>query len=337
MKKREIQAVKAQERIGFRGNLAPVYREIGALYNLGEIQSGRVILTGYEDFNVVLESTDGRKYFAKFFSHLRTASECTVIVETTNELIKKGVRHPYFLKNAQGFYITTLSLAEADLIFTLMDFLPGVTLYESAQSFSEKDLLFLAQQTAIIAQSEVQGLAKMNEWSAFHLSERYAESSSLLLSSDRALVEESLEMLRLESFNELPRSSIHGDLYSTNIMRDSTDELALLDFCRIAQYPRIQEIAVLFCEELVRTKSWIIFSEKMQFFLNEYEKYITLLEQEKITLTAYLKATYIMLILGASAYSSQGGSHNEENLYWLETGRKGLHLLSKQEGLYASR
>lgn len=70
-----------QKRIDFRGDLHKLFKTIADDYGFGELKSHKVVLKGYEDFNVVI-GTDREKYFVKVFANSRGRDEIKQYVKT---------------------------------------------------------------------------------------------------------------------------------------------------------------------------------------------------------------------------------------------------------------
>ena len=137
-----------KERIGFKGDINLVSKEICDEYTLGDFISTKIILIGYEDFNMILE-TSLKKYFVKIFANFRNETSRQRYVEIMQKSIDANISTPKLLESKQGF-LTEISIENNKLFLCVMDYIEGHNLYETKEKLSESDIRFLSRQASLI-------------------------------------------------------------------------------------------------------------------------------------------------------------------------------------------
>jgi Ser/Thr protein kinase RdoA (MazF antagonist) len=123
---------------------------------------------------------------------------------------------------------------------------------------------------------------------------------------------------------QLPHRLVHGDIIKTNVMKDKTGKIYIIDFSVANFYPRIQELAVLLCNIFFDENHPDTFMDNYKLALDEYQKGIPLTPLEISSLPLYVKVAHAMHVLCATYEKEAKGNDSAENRYWLELGRKGL-------------
>ncbi|PIW91000.1 MAG: hypothetical protein COZ91_02815, partial [Candidatus Nealsonbacteria bacterium CG_4_8_14_3_um_filter_39_7] len=146
---------------------------------------------------------------------------------------------------------------------------------------------------------------------------------------DRAIIELMIERYNSLFIDDLPHCFVHGDILKGNTMRDKGGDIYILDFAVANYYPRIQELAVILCDLFFDAGNPEEFPENYDLALSEYQKYVSLTEDELIKLPDYVKLAHTMHILLPSWEKAANGNDSSENEYFLRMGRTGLRYLNK--------
>ncbi len=287
-------------RIDFQGDLSEVFKEVMQRQGLGSYEDHKLISTGYEDVNFKVD-TDSVSFFIKIFASSRSDDECERFIEVTTAAIDAGVKHPQLLSPV---------IQKSGLRLVVMEWLSGETFFDSGSYPSDDELIKIIEQAVLINSISIKPDFIYDSWALPNLAKEYNEWNHTLSDDDRNLIEPVVQEFSEVDLDALPQAFVHGDLISTNIMKTS-DGLYVLDFSVSNVYPRIQELAVLFCDVLLGRE---------ELALDEYRKHIELTKEELDLIPIYTKAAHAMHILGASRAKTQG-KIARENDYLLLKGR----------------
>jgi len=311
-----------QKRIQYRGNLKVLFKKVCTDYNLGTYSSHDIITVGYEDLNIIL-TTDKDKYFIKVFADFRTVEDCKRYVEIMQKAIEAGVQHPTLYKSQQG-YLYEASIDSTNVRLCVLQFVEGQSFYSLQEQPTIDELRVLSQQAAIINQMEVKPEPVYDSWAVVNFVSEFDKKKQYLSEEDLAMVEPLVEQFRSIDLEKLPHCFVHGDIIKTNVMRSTEGKLYILDFSVANYYPRIQELAVLFCDLFFNEKDPNNFKECYELGKSEYQKYVKLTDEEIKLLPLYVKAAHAMHIICPNFEREVNENNSKENDLWLELGRLGL-------------
>lgn len=311
-----------QQRIGYKGDIKRVLLQICKDFSLGEYISHKVILMGYEDFNLILTADKG-KYFVKMFATFRTEEESKNYVDTMVKVLKAGVNHPKLYQSHHGyFYKTTADNAQINLC--VMEYIDGASFYEKGLKATPEEMRLLVQQAALINKINLKPKFVHDSWAIVNFLEEYKNKKQYLDVSDKELIEPLARQFSALNLDELPHCFVHGDIIKTNVIKDNKGKLYIIDFSVSSYYPRVQELAVLLCNLLFDEDNPETFNDNYKLALEEYRKYITLTEKEIEILPLYVRVAHVMHVLCATYEKVAMGNDSSENDYWINLGKKGL-------------
>lgn len=309
------------QRINYKGNPLDFISIVCKNYDIGSYISHKIIEMGYEDLNVVIE-TDKGKYFAKFFGSFRDGKECNRYVDIMLKVLSVGVSHPKLYKSSQG-YLHKIKIGKNILRLCLMEFIKGRTFYELGINPTDEEIKFLANQAAIINQIDIKPKFLYDQWAVVNFCKEYKEKGKYLSDEDRGLLESLYNNFSSYDIGKLPHCFVHGDILKTNVMKTDEGKLYIIDFAVSNYYPRIIELAVLYCF-FMDINDFKKTDQMFKIFVDEYQKNIRLTSDEKNELPFFLKFAHAMHILQANFQKVVEKNNSAENQYWLELGRKGL-------------
>lgn len=311
---------KFQQRIKYGGDIKALLLKIASDYDIGSYVSHEIAPFGYEDFNVTL-TTDKGHFFIKMFASVRSPEECKRIVESIEKAMEAEVSVPKLYKSSQG-NLHEISMAGANVRLCIMEH-RGKSLFELGIKPTQEEKRFLVEQAALINGIDFKPKFVYDSWAVTNFLERYKQTKKHLDTEDIALIDpvaEAFSKLKLSSF---PHAFVHGDIITSNVLKDRSGELFIIDFSVANYYPRIQELAVLLCNILFDEYNPAKFLKDYEFALKEYQKRIGLTSKEIETLPLYLRAAHAMHVLGATSEKIKG-NNSDENEYWLRLGKIGL-------------
>jgi Ser/Thr protein kinase RdoA (MazF antagonist) len=304
-------------RIKFNGKLGDISKRICKDYSIGEFISNKVIPMGYEDFNVVLKTSKG-KYFVKVFASFRKMDEVNRYVEIIDAAIKNKVSTPKII----GELFTPI-INKKRLRLIVMDYIDGKSLYETNYKVTDKDIRVIAREVVKINLIKRKVAHVYDSWAIINFMKEFSKTKKYLEKKDLDLILPLVSEFNALNVETLPHCLAHGDIINTNIMRDKTGKLFVIDFGCTTYYPRIQGLAVLACNVLfAKTKKES--ERKFAVALKEYQKQIKLTKRELNALPTYIRFAHAMHVIGSTYEKAKNGIDNKENRYWLAQGRAGL-------------
>ncbi len=317
--------IGSQERIAYHGDLKPFMEAVVANYDFGSYVGHEIKQNGYEDFNLVLETSNG-KFFTKCFAAWRSQEECVRYIEMIQAALGRGkVTTPFIYSNSEHSPLTTISIGDSDVWVCTMEYLDGGNVWESQEQLSTNELAAVVQETAKINSCQYQPTPVKDSWAITNASETYQKNKERIEERQRQTIESLLGELSLVRPDDLPQAFVHGDIRSTNVMRHSDGKIYIIDFSVANWYPRIVDLAVLCSDLLFDPKDPEKFPDMYSWALSEYQKAgISLSENELKTLPLFVRLAHAMNVIGASAADSNNYISAEENKYWLNIGKKGL-------------
>jgi Ser/Thr protein kinase RdoA (MazF antagonist) len=316
-----------RQRIGFNGDLKELSKTISKDFDLGNFKSCEIILVGYEDFNFSLE-TDKGKYFIKVFSNERTLDDCKRIVDINLRSIEAGVSVPKLYQSEQG-YLYILEMIDTKLRLIVMDFINGKDFFISKQPVTKKDMASLAHEASLINEINVKPEGIYDSWAIPNFLLEFEKKKQFLEKEDFDLIEPIVQEFKELKIETLPHCFVHGDIIKTNVIKDESDKIWIVDFSVSNYYPRIQELAILACDLLFDKNDKEESERNLRIALEEYQKRIKLTEQEIDALPIYIKLAHIMHVLLATYEKKAKNNNSEENDYFIEIGKAGLRKMEQ--------
>lgn len=316
-----------QRRINYQGDLKPLLQQICQDFDIGEYKSYEVVPIGYEDFNLFV-STDKSKYFVKVFGSFRDKSECSRYIEIMESVLKAGVSHPKLYKSTKGYLYEMVNDGLIDRL-CVMQFVDGKIFYELQTIPSVEEMRFVIKQAALINKISIKPPLVYDQWAITNFLKEYEEKHQHLHSDDKNLIEPLVEVYKSLSIENLPYCFVHGDITKTNTMKSVTGDIYILDFAVANYYPRIQELAVLLCDLFFDPENPDDFIKNYNSALTEYQKYISLTDDEINKLPSYVRLAHAMHILLANYEKVANKNDSAENEYFLKTGKIGLKYTNK--------
>ncbi len=314
-------------RINYNGKLEDISNRICKDFGIGEFVSNELVLTGYEDYNFVLETTEN-KYFVKIFSNFRSIKDCERYVNIMSNVVKTKINTPKLIKSDSG-YLNTTKVNNTPLRYCVMDYVNGKDLFNSNKTLDKSEIKFIAQQAALINSVNIKPSFIYDSWAISNFKKEFEEKGKYLSSNDVRTVQPLLRDFDDLKIDDLPHCFVHGDIISTNVIKDDNDELWIVDFSVSNHYPRIQELAVLGCDLLFDKKNKAKSEKNFNIALLEYQKRVPLTDKEINALPTYIKLAHAMHVLRANYERVVGNNTSVENESFLELGRYGLKQMSE--------
>src|SRR3989344_7362012 len=217
-----------QKRTGYEGNFKPLLVEVCSAYDLGMYISHKVLTSGYEDFNLVLETEKGR-FFTKIFADFRDLDNCKRYLKIISEVLKAGVSHPK-LFSYQDKYLFQKAVEGKDIRLCVMEFVEGESFYESKSLPLKEEIRDLVKQAAKINKIQLKPSFIYDSWSITSFPKEFEKVSNYLEKVDLDLIKPLLEEFQNTNVEELPHCLVHGDIIKTNVLTNKAGKIFIVDF-----------------------------------------------------------------------------------------------------------
>lgn len=232
-----------QSRIHYQGPLEPLLKQVAKEFNLGTYHSHQVIPFGYEDFNLSLKTNQG-KYFVKIFGSFRSREDCQRLITVVEQALIAGVSHPKLIKSTFG-YLYEIELGSKVIRLSVQEFIEGKTFFQLCERPTLDEARELGRQAALINQLDLRPVPIYDSWAIPNIAKEFSDKEKFLEPRDRELVHDVLVQFSKLDCQKLPHCFVHGDITTTNVIKDAKNKLYILDFSVSNFYVRIQELAVL--------------------------------------------------------------------------------------------
>jgi len=316
------EATNSTSRIDYEGNLSPVVSRLCEEYSAGDPILYSPISTGYEDYNVYIETNTG-KYVAKIFSKDRTEEDILRYTEIMETVIRANINHPPLLKTQNNEYVFKDSKAK-NISMVLMNYVEGKSFMELGRIPSDKELDHVLEQAAKINALDYKPKYIFDSWAITNNNEMFEKVKGYLSPEDLQMVEIVLKNFSKIPTWSLPHCFVHGDFTKANIIKGHDGKIYVLDFSVSNRYPRIQELAVISANLMNNPKGNTNLRETIKKVVEKYEKYQKLTKGEKTFIYIYSLAGMTMELMGAYQEKYLNGNNSEETDFWLDLGREGL-------------
>ena len=307
-----------QERLNYQGDLKPILQKACVAYNVGNLVKFSLIETGYEDFNIKVETVTGN-YLVKIFAKSRTDSEIQRLVSVMLKVMDSGISAPRLHKAAQGFIFQYQKLS---MVF--MDFIDGKTFYELGITPPHQDLQEIIQEVAKTHQVKFDELSYLpDSWSVQNINNTYRQVKEFI--TDRSAVDfikNAIDKWNQIPLDKLPTSFVHGDIIPTNVIKGNDGKIYIIDFSVANLHPRIQDLAVITGSLMAGNDRSL--SENTEMIMDLYNNFIPLTDIEKKYLSSYAQAEVSTIYMGAIREKVLNNNNSSETNYLMDISYKGM-------------
>ena len=309
------------DRINLNTNLDHISKEICKKYNLDDYISDELILVGYEDFNYILNTTKG-KYCVKIFNKERTNKDVNNYIDRIELASTLNINTPkvYRVKNN---CLQIIDINNNQYRLCVFEYVNGKSFYDLNEIPTEKEIKEIIKQMVYIHNAKLDSEYIYDKWTITNFIKEYKDKKNYLDKKYIDIFNKLTNRLEKVDFNKLVYSFVHGDIISSNVMKDKNNKLWIIDFAVSNYLPRIVDLAVTSCNLCLNPTSKAKTIESTKMILEEYQKYIKLNEYELETFPLFYDLANAMGILQISYLNSIGETSNEDK-FWLEESENGL-------------
>ena len=312
-----------KDRINLNTNLSKISRIICNRYELGEHISDTIITVGYEDFNYILETTTG-KYCVKIFHRERTDNDCKNYIDRIELASSIDINTPKLYKiNNESECIIEIDKVKYRLC--LFEYIEGNSFFDLGIIPNDNEIKEIIRQMANIHKQQLNSEFIYDKWAIINFIEEFEDKKLYLNERDYKKLAKLLILFKAIDIKKLPHTFTHGDIISTNVMKDNNGKLWIIDFAVSNYLPRIVDLAVSSCNLCLNPDSIQGTKRKIKMLLKEYEKYNKLTDYEKEVFPIFFDIANAMGILQIS-YLISLGEASDEDKFWYNESEKGLEF-----------
>lgn len=317
-----MEYVNFYERIYNITDIKLIAQKVCEYYELGQLIEQKHIKVGYEDFNMIMNTTTG-KYFIKILNKSRPKNEQDRLVTIIEKAVENNVRVPKIYK-VNGKSIFELKIDDNKLNVIVMEYIDGTNMLFLNRDFTQNEICGVAQEMAKINEIDFQVEPYYDEWTITNFKSEYNKKIDKIDSKDKELITKVYDQIKDIDFTKFKMSYIHADIIKSNLILDKNNQIWVIDFSVLNYLPRIIELAVaMFGICLANDRVTTI--NNINTLINEYNKFNKLDDYEISNLPMAFNCISAMNIL-QTLFIKNTDETFEENEHWLSEGRKGVDL-----------
>jgi len=222
--------------------------EICIKYKLGLPLGSSLIKIGYEDFNTVIQTTSGC-YLVKVFNNKRSDQDVMVCIERTCVAQEHGLPIPRVFNNADGERYSCLRIGDSRFRIAVTEFVNGMNYHQLGKKPSIHELEKIVDIAFLLSRIDYHPHQIYDEWGIVNFSHEYEKKREYLTTNLTSILDPIYDRYVRFDIDLLPKSFVHGDITSTNLIKDDKQLIWLVDFSVSNYMARIIEILVI-CSDL---------------------------------------------------------------------------------------
>ncbi|WKZ25781.1 MAG: phosphotransferase [bacterium] len=293
----------------------------GKFTSIGKIGNYSPINEGYEDANIILNTSTG-KYVLKIFLAERELGNINSYVKILTECKKVGVPTTEILLD----FNNGLGVFENE----------GIKTYYIITKFFEGNNFQNTTPTIEDIRKVTECVAKLNtlnfevgegydSWGIKAFPEEYKNKKEKLTPEQDSLIKDIYEEYLKLDMTSFSKSVIHGDMQRKHVIKNSNNEYCILDFGCMAYDYKVIELATYLAWFCIQKDTWkdkdLIYKE----VLDIYNSIHHLSEQEILSLPLLIKVSCSAYYVTTSVMINEGDT-SEETLDWHNRSKKLLEL-----------
>lgn len=317
------------KRIGQEINIEQLSKEICVSYQLGQYSKYELIFVGIDDLSYYLY-TSNEKYLVKIMNKEKTREDINKFIQKNMIINQNHIKCPKIIPHKKET-IFTYYINDVQINLVVMECIDGKDLYSIKQLISKEDIEKLVD--IVVPLHKIDSKIEIDDYDEYcfmKIKYDYKKTKKYLPQNIRIQIEETIKEFDKIELEKLPKCFIHGDLISTNIMKDISNDLWLIDFYESGNGIRILDIVKILNSVIYNYQYENETNELEEHFLHRYEEEIPLTEYELKVLPILRKADALVGIM-LETYDALKGKNNAENEYWLENDTRLIKKLEKDK------
>jgi len=309
------------DRINLKSELSDLSKVICEKYNLGQYISEKLILVGYEDFNFILTTSIG-KFCVKIFNKDRTYEDVRKYIDRIELANSININTPK-VYNCENGILCEIVLNNTKFRLCVFQYIDGKSFYDLNEIPTQVEIKNIIEQMAHIHNAKLESDFIYDKWTITNFVNEYEQKGKYLDNKYNEIFKSLAHKIADVKFEKLPTSFVHGDIISSNVMKDKSNKLWIIDFAVSNYLPRIVDLAVTSCNLCLNPESIDKTISSTKMILEEYQKYNKLTDYELECFPLFYDLANAMGILQIG-YLNSLGETSEEDKFWLTESEKGL-------------
>lgn len=317
------------KRIGQEINIEQLSKEICVSYQLGQYSKYELIFVGIDDLSYYLY-TSKEKYLVKIMNKEKTREDINKFIQKNMIINQNHIKCPKIIPHKKET-IFTYYINDVQINLIVMECIDGKDLYSIKQLISKEDIEKLVD--IVVPLHKIDSKIEIDDYDEYcfmNIKYDYKKTKKYLPQNIRIQIEETIKEFDKIELEKLPKCFIHGDLISTNIMKDISNDLWLIDFYESGNGIRILDIVKILNSVIYNYQYENETNELEEHFLHRYAEEMPLTEYELKVLPILRKADALVGIM-LETYDALKGRNNAENEYWLENDTRLIKKLEKDK------
>ena len=310
------------ERIDVNSSLNEIAQMICSKCGMDDYVSSQIVEVGYEDFNFIIE-TKNKKYFVKIFHKGRTSQNCSNCMDRINLSNKIDINTP------KTICFDSIKIEDKNLKFVIFEYINGKSFLDLEEMPNEAEIKEIIRQMANIHRAELKSDFIYDTWTITNFTKEFETKGKYLDQQYYEKFKELSDKLKKVDLKKLPHSFVHGDIISSNVIKDNNNKLWIIDFAVSNYLPRIIDLVVTGDNLCLDPNSKENTIKNFKSIINEYEKYNKLVDYEKEIIPLFYDLENAMGILQINSIK-QSGEYSKEDEYWLKVSEQGLKYSDSQ-------
>ena len=304
------------ERIDKIDNIEILSMLICDKYNIGKYIASKIVEIGYEDFNLIINTSSG-KLFAKIFRNSRNDVEVENVAKRAYIAGKSGIRSPKVLENIEQNIITYINYNNSRFRLILMVDVEGKNFFELNRKATLEELTDIADLAASFSKVDYKPEFIYDSWAIPNFIKEFDKKRNYISKEYIKIITEIYNEFKTINYQDLPKSFTHGDISLMNVIKDKNDKLWVVDYSVSNFGVRLNEIVVSSSNYGIIEGKKEESENRIRYMFERWAKNVNASDVEKIAFKKLFRvqnAIYIMNPL----YEIARGNNSAENTKNLE-------------------
>lgn len=293
-------------------------------YKLGDVIDTYVIEIGYEDFNAIISTSTG-KYLMKVFRNSRSDEEVYQCINRSYIAGQNNVKTPKIYKNSKNDIVTIINYLNSRFRVSVIEYIDGNNFFDLNRKPTLEELKKIVDIGSNLNKINYKPNFIYDTWAITSFCKEFEKKKKYLEKKYLEIVKPIFNRFKNFEYDKLPKSFVHGDMMSTNLMLDKNNDIWVIDFSVSNYTARLNEIVVI-CDDVALIPNNKEESEKrIKIAFNEW--------CQKINATDFEKQSFQILFDVANAinvlnpiYEIATGNDSDETKMHLNAGLFALTL-----------
>lgn len=265
------------------------------------------------------------KYCVKIFNKERTDEECKNYVDRIELASTLNINTPKIYKANNKDCLCNIKFENIKYRLCVTEYVQGKSFYDLGIKPNEDEIKEIVRQMVNIHKTTQKPNYIYDKWAITNFKQEFEDKAQYLDNKYLSKFEELKRNYDKIDVQKLPHNFIHGDIITSNVIKDENNKLWLIDFGSSNYLPRIIDLAVSACDlclELENNEKTIL---NIKMLIEEYERYSKLTDYEKQVFPLFFDIVNAIGILQIS-YLMRNGEATQEDKISYEECEKGLEV-----------